>query len=329
MHVVLIVVVLLALAFDYVNGFHDSANAIATVVSTRALSPRAAVLGSGLLNFVGAFMFESVADTISKGLVDASAVDNHILLAALVGAIFWNVLTWYLGLPSSSTHALVGGLVGAVIISSGMGAVQWDGVWSKVLVPSLVSPVLGLVFGFLIMIGLYWGFRRSLPERVHRRFRHLQVASASLMALSHGTNDAQKTMGLITLALVTAGVQQGFHVAWWVKCLCAGMMALGTAAGGWRIIKTLGVQVAKLDPIHGFAAETAASSLLFANAALGLPVSTTHVISSAIMGVGAARRVKAVRWTVAGRIATAWLLTLPASAAAGGITMLLMRTLMA
>lgn len=317
---VLVAVILLALAFDYVNGFHDAANAIATVVSTRALSPRQALLLAGGLNFVGAFLFEGVAKTIAKGLVVAEAVDHQgVILCALFGAIVWNLLTWWWGLPSSSSHALVGGLVGVALARMGLDGVQWGGVMKSVVVPGLVSPLVGLVLGFLVMVALYWMLRSARPT-INKHFKQLQVVSASLMALSHGTNDAQKVMGIITLALGTAGFTTAnaageFAVPLWVKAACALMIALGTAAGGWRIIKTMGVKVVKLQPVHGFAAETTASAVLMGTAAMGMPISTTHVITAAIMGVGATKRLSAVRWGVAGTILWAWAFTIPAAAA--------------
>ncbi len=322
----LLVVVSLALLFDYVNGMHDSANAIATVVSTRALTPRQAVILAGALNFIGAFLFEGVAKTMGKGLIAHTMVkQQEVIVAAVVGALLWNLITWYLGLPSSSSHALVGGLVGAGLYASGWKGVIWKGVIDKVVIPGLVSPLLGLIIGFIVMLCLLWLLHKVNPSRVNKVFLRLQVLSASLMALSHGTNDAQKAMGIITLALVTGGFQSDFSIPLWVKIACASMIALGTAAGGWRIIKTLGVKVVKLQPIHGFAAETTASLVLMSTAHLGMPVSTTHVISSSIMGVGATKRLSAVRWGVAGNILAAWLLTLPAAAFMAWLTLGLFR----
>lgn len=313
----LITVIVLGLAFDYVNGFHDSANSIATVITTRAMSPRNAVIMAAVFNFAGAFMFEGVAKTVSKGIVEAHLVDNQaIILTALVGAITWNLLTWWWGLPSSSSHALVGGLVGSALLFRGFDAVMWvDGVWKKVLLPGLVSPLLGLAGGFLAMAAIMWIFRRARPSNMTERFRYAQLFTASALSLAHGTNDAQKVMGIITLALVAGRVQHDFAIPMWVKFACALMMALGTAAGGWRIIKTLGGNLAKLTPVHGFAAQATSAGILFSTAWLGMPVSTTHVISASIMGVGATRRLTAVRWTVAGRILSAWVVTLPAAAA--------------
>lgn len=326
---VLLAVVLLALAFDYVNGFHDAANAIATVVSTRALTPRQAVLLAAALNFAGAFMFEGVAKTIAKGLVDPEAVNHQaLILCALFGAIVWNLLTWWWGLPSSSSHALVGGLVGVALARAGMDGVQWEGVLSHVVIPGLVSPLVGLVLGMAVMVALFWLLRKARPS-INVHFKRLQIVSASLMAFAHGTNDAQKVMGIITLALVTAGVQEGYEVQPWVKFACATMIALGTSAGGWRIIKTIGVKVVKLQPVHGFAAETTASAVLMSTAAMGMPISTTHVITAAIMGVGATKRLSAVRWGVAGSILWAWAFTIPAAAVMSGLCYYVVRLMVA
>ncbi|HXE72584.1 MAG TPA: inorganic phosphate transporter [Candidatus Nitrosotenuis sp.] len=325
-------VILLALVFDYINGFHDTANAIATVVSTRVLTPRQAVIMAGVLNFAGAFASTEVAKTVGSGIVDARLVRHQeVILAALVGAILWNLITWWWGLPSSSSHALVGGLVGSTLFYQGWDAVRWDGLMGKVVVPGLISPILGLVMGFSTMVALLWMVRRTSPYHVNKHFRRLQLASSAFMAFSHGTNDAQKAMGIVTLALFTAastGVggnlpfvasQQDFNVQWWVKALCAAAMGLGTAVGGWRIIRTMGVKMVKLQPIHGFAAETSASLTLMGAAHFGFPVSTTHAIACAIMGAGASRRLSAVRWGVAGRILWAWGLTIPAAALVAGL----------
>lgn len=326
-HWVLLAVIVIALAFDYVNGFHDAANAIATVVSTRALSPRQAVLLAATLNFVGAFTFTNVAKTISSGLVHPDSVnDQALILAALLGAITWNLLTWYWGLPSSSSHALVGGLVGVAMAKMGMDGVLWWGVMSHVVLPGLLSPVIGLVLGYIIMVSMYWALRNARPT-VNAKFKKCQMFSASLMAFAHGTNDAQKVMGIITMALITAGVQTDHEVHPWVKFACATAIALGTSAGGWRIIKTIGVKVVKLQPVNGFAAETTASSVLITTAALGMPISTTHVITAAIMGVGATKRLSAVRWGVAGSILWAWTFTIPASAAMSALCYYALRLL--
>jgi PiT family inorganic phosphate transporter len=314
--ILLIVVIGLAVLFDYINGFHDTANAIATSVSTRALKPEHAILMSATANFVGALTGTAVAKTIATGLATtpAGADGQTVVAAALVGAIAWNLLTWRLGIPSSSSHALIGGLLGAVIVSVGFDAINVEGVRDKVLLPLVLSPVAGITIGFLFMVVLLNVFRRSHPQRLNARFRRLQVVSAAYMAFSHGSNDAQKTMGIMTLALFTAGLIPDQHIPLWVILLAATAISLGTAAGGWRIIRTMGQKVVKLDPVHGFAAETTAATIIFTASHFGMPVSTTHVISSAIMGVGASDRLSAVRWGVAGNIVTAWVLTIPASA---------------
>lgn len=323
----IIFVVIFALGFDYVNGFHDSANAIATVVSTRALRPREAVLLAGALNVLGAFLSTNVAKTIGKGLVDVSEVTQIVVLAALLGAIAWNLITWYFGLPSSSSHALIGGLLGAVIVHSGFKVVYWKAFFDKVVAPALISPMIGLIIGFIFMLILIWAFRKALPVPVNNFFRKAQILSASFMALSHGTNDAQKTMGIIALALFSGGYISTFEVPVWVKIACALAMGLGTAAGGWRIIKTLGSKTVKLQPIQGFAAETSASLVLFGTSLLGYPVSTTHVITSAIMGAGATQRLSAVRWGVAHTILMAWIFTLPAAAVMSGLSYAVLQAL--
>lgn len=321
----LVVVIVVALAFDYVNGFHDAANAIATVVSTRAMKPRSALFMAGVLNFAGAFWSTEVAKTVGAGLVSAESVGQlQVVLAALVGALLWNLLTWWLGLPSSSSHALVGGLIGAVAyhthsLTSG---VQWTNVVWKVVVPSLVAPILAIIVGYLIMLILMWTLflLKPHPGTVNRRLRFMQRFSAALMAFSHGTADAQKVMGIITLAMVTSGVQKEFYVPNWVKAACALMIALGTSAGGWKIIRTMGGKIFKLEPVHGFAADMTSSLLLQVTAHLGMPLSTTHVLTGAIMGVGASKRVSAVRWGVAKKILAAWVFTIPASAMVGALT---------
>jgi PiT family inorganic phosphate transporter len=317
----LLFVIVLAIVFDYINGFHDTANAIATSVSTRALKPEHAILLSATANFVGALTGTAVAVTIASGLAvtPEGEAGQVVVAAALIGAIIWNLITWRLGIPSSSSHALIGGLLGAVIISSGVQAVIWSGVRDKVLIPMLASPVLGVVGGFLFMVVLLNLFRRAHPQRLNNRFRRLQIGSAAYMAFSHGSNDAQKTMGIITLALFTAGVIDTHEVPLWVILVSASAISLGTAAGGWRIIKTMGQRVVKLDPVHGFAAETTAATIIFGASHFGAPVSTTQVIASAIVGVGASRRLSAVRWGVAGNIVTAWILTIPASGLAAAL----------
>jgi PiT family inorganic phosphate transporter len=309
----LLLVIALAVVFDYVNGFHDTANAIATSVATRALHPRHAILMAASFNFIGAFAGTAVAKTIGAGLVDEETSTQAVVMAALIGAIAWDLITWWVGLPSSSSHALIGGLLGATIVAAGVGALQIDGIVNKVLIPMLTSPLFGFVGAFLLMLTLYWTFRRARRKPMARIFRRLQVISAGYMAFAHGSNDAQKTMGIITLALFSAGVISSIEVPTWVIVVSATALSLGTAVGGWRIMHTMGHRVVKLEPVHGFAAETTAATVLLGTAYLGMPVSTTHVISSAIMGVGSARGPKGVRWGVARRILLAWVITIPAS----------------
>ncbi len=313
----LVLVLVLSVIFDYINGFHDTANAIATSVSTRALRPDHAILMSATANFVGALTGTAVAKTIAAGIATTPSGDagQLVVAAALVGGITWNLITWRLGVPSSSSHALIGGLIGAVIAASGTGALKLTGIWDKVVFPLVTSPIAGVFVGFLVMVVLLNVFRVMHPRKVNDRFRKLQVVSAAFMAFSHGSNDAQKTMGIITLALFTAGYLKTPDIPLWVILLAATAISLGTAAGGWRIMKTMGQRVVKLDPVHGFAAETTAATIILTASHFGMPVSTTHVISSAIMGAGASDRFSAVRWGVAGDIVIAWILTIPASAA--------------
>jgi len=313
----LILVIVLAVGFDYINGFHDTANAIATSVSTRALRPSHAILMSATANFVGALTGTAVAKTIASGIAITPNGDEGqiVVAAALVGAITWNLITWRLGIPSSSSHALIGGLIGSSIAASGLTSLNGPGIFEKVIVPLIASPILGVLIGFGLMVILLNVFRRAHPKRINDRFRRLQVVSAAYMAFSHGSNDAQKTMGIITLALVAGGILAEPVVPLWVIIAAATAISLGTAAGGWRIIKTMGQRVVKLDPVHGFAAETTAATIILGASTFGMPVSTTHVISSAIIGVGASDRFSAVRWGVAGNIVTAWVLTIPASGA--------------
>jgi PiT family inorganic phosphate transporter len=311
----LIAIVLIALAFDYTNGFHDAANAIATAVSTRALTPRAALLMAAVANLAGAVIAEGIAKTVGSGIIEPPTGDAGLVLvfSALVGAIAWNLVTWYFGLPSSSSHALIGGLVGAAMAASN--GVKWSGVVDKVVLPMVLSPLIGFGLAYLLMLALLWAFRRSNPHRTTRGFRKAQVVSAAAMAFGHGLQDAQKTMGVIVLALVTYGSQSDFDVPLWVKLSAAGAISAGTYAGGWRIMRTLGRKVIELDPPRGFAAETTAAGVLYATAFVyEVPVSTTHIITSSIMGVGATRRLSAVRWGVARSIAAAWVLTIPAAA---------------
>ena len=316
---ILIAVLALAVIFDYINGFHDTANAIATSVSTRALKPGWAIAMSAAANFFGALTGTAVAKTVGAGLIqpqaESSDLGQVVVAAALIGAIAWNLFTWRLAIPSSSSHALIGGLLGAAAASTGFDSWRIDGVVGKVLVPLVTSPVVGFLLALGMMVVIFNIFRRANPHLMNDVFRRLQVLSAAYMAFSHGSNDAQKTMGLMTLALVGAGVIPEFSVPLWVIILAATAISLGTAAGGWRIIKTMGTRVVKLDPVHGFAAETTAATIIMGASTFGMPVSTTHVISSAIIGVGASDRFSAVRWGVAGNIITAWVLTIPASGA--------------
>jgi PiT family inorganic phosphate transporter len=315
----LIAVVAVALFFDFTNGFHDTANSIATTVSTRALTPRVAVAMAAVLNFAGAFVSLEVAATVAKGIVDAEVITLDVVLAGLVGAITWNLITWYLGLPSSSSHALIGGVLGSAVAAAGFDVVLWDGLFDKVLVPSLVAPFLGLAVAFALMVGITWIIRRRSPARINRVFRRAQIVSGGFVAFTHGTNDAQKTMGIITLALISSGHQSSdeFDVPLWVIVSAALAMAAGTYAGGWRIIKTLGSRITKIDPPQGFAAQTACASILWGTAHFGFPVSTTHTISGSVMGAGAIRGLHAVRWGVAGNILVAWVLTIPCAALVG------------
>jgi inorganic phosphate transporter, PiT family len=315
----LVAVIALAVVFDYVNGFHDTANAIATSVATRALRPSHAVAMAAIFNFVGAFAGTAVATTIGAGLVDPNTTSQAVVAAALVGAIAWNLVTWRWGIPSSSSHALIGALIGATLVAAGPDALNPEGIWNKVLVPLVTSPVLGFVLAFGLMVALFWLFRGAERRMLARRFRRLQLISAGFLAFSHGSNDAQKTMGVITLALFSAGVIPTVAVPSWVIVLCASAISLGTAVGGWRIMRTMGHRVVELEPIHGFAAQTTAATVLLGTASLGMPVSTTHVISSAIVGVGSSRGVRAVRWGVARSIVLAWVVTLPVTAVVGAV----------
>src|SRR5919205_1401797 len=311
---VIVLIIVVALAFDFTNGFHDTANAIATSVSTRALKPRTAVLLSAALNLAGAFLTTQVAATVGKGIVVTDKVTLALVGAALVGAIAWNLITWRLGLPSSSTHALIGGLIGAMLVAHGPDFVLTKGIVDKVVVPGLLSPLAGLVIGFFVMLALYWLFRAWAPGPLNRGFRGAQVLSAAFVSFSHGANDAQKTMGVITLALVAGGFLHKFVVPPWVIVASALAIALGTYSGGWRIIRTVGQRIFRLQPISGFAAQTAAATILLVASLKGLPVSTTHTLNGAVMGVGSTRRLSAVRWGVAGNIVMAWLLTIPCAA---------------
>ena len=311
----LLVVVATALLFDFTNGFHDSANAIATSISTRALRPGVALGMAAVANVLGALISTEVASTLGKGIVETAAVTQFVVLAALLGAVAWNFITWYYGIPSSSSHALIGGLVGAVLSAARSSDVKWHGILDKVVIPTVTSPLVGLVGGALLATGLYWAFRKARPATASNGFRLAPTISAALMAFSHGSNDAQKTMGVIALALLAAGRLDHFFVPLWVKLASAVAMGLGTFSGGKRIIRTLGMKLVKLQPIDGFAAETAASAVLLGTAHLGFPISTTHVITSSIMGVGATKRLSAVKWGVTFNILLAWVLTLPMAAA--------------
>jgi PiT family inorganic phosphate transporter len=323
----LVGVIALAVVFDYINGFHDTANAIATSVATRALSPRTAVLMAAAFNFIGAFAGTAVAKTIGAGLVDETTTTQTVVMAALIGAITWNLITWYFGIPSSSSHALIGGLLGATIVAAGLGALKVDGIVDKVLIPMISSPLIGFVAAFVLMLSLYWIFRNARRKPMARIFRRLQVISAGYMAFSHGSNDAQKTMGIITLALFSAGAIESIEVPTWVIVVSATALSLGTAVGGWRIMRTMGHRVVQLEPVHGFAAETTAATVLIGTAQLGMPVSTTHVISSAIMGVGSARGPKGVRWGVARRILLAWVITIPMAASVAAASWFILHTI--
>ena len=315
----LAVIVLVALVFDFTNGAHDCANAIATVVSTKVVTPRFAVGAAALLNLGGALLGTEVAKTLGSGIVLPHVVEgSHVLvLAALVGAIAWNCITWYYGIPSSSSHALIGGLIGAAVADEGFGALNVSGIVDKVLIPLVGSPLAGYIAGFLIMWLIYWIFGHVHRSKVNWTFRHLQLVSAGFMATSHGLNDAQKTMGIVTLALVIFGEIDSVEVPLWVKLACAGAMALGTAVGGWKIVKTMGHRIFKLEPVHGFAAESSAALVITGASLLGAPVSTTHTISACIFGVGSTKRLSAVRWNVAGSLLVAWTLTLPAAGIVG------------
>ncbi|MFH0932847.1 MAG: inorganic phosphate transporter [Nitrospirota bacterium] len=309
----LLCVIVLALIFDFINGFHDTANAIATSVSTRVLSPKVAVSMAAILNMVGALSGTAVAKTVGVGLVEPSCITQVTVISALMAAIIWDITTWYLGIPTSSSHAILSGVVGAAIATAGTGVIIQKGVY-KVLTGLILSPLIGFILSFFLMVLLLWLFGRSTPTLVTNLFGRLQILSAAYMAFSHGSNDAQKTMGIITMALVSYYKLPEFHIPLWVIAMCAMAMALGTAVGGWRIIKTLGVRLVHLRPIHGFAAETSAATVIEIASRIGLPLSTTHVISSTIMGVGASKRLSAVRWGIGGNIVLAWVFTLPVCA---------------
>ncbi|MCI6869329.1 MAG: inorganic phosphate transporter [Selenomonadales bacterium] len=319
LHPFIMIVIVLALVFDFINGFHDTANAIATSVSTRAISPRNAIIMAAVLNFLGAMAGTGVAKTIGGDIIVGN-IDQPIIIAGLTGAIIWNLLTWKVGLPSSSSHALVGGMIGGVILSPmGAAGLNYTGI-GKIVIALVASPVVGLILGFIIMTVMFNIFRNSNPSKTNFRFKKMQIVSAAMMAFSHGSNDAQKSMGIITLALVSGGVLSEFEVPSIVKILCAAAMALGTSVGGWSIIKTIGGKIFKLEPINGFAADLNSSITIFTATLLHLPVSTTHVVSGSIMGVGAAKRINAVRWGVAQQMVSAWVLTIPCTAVMGALS---------
>lgn len=317
----LVLIVLVALVFDFTNGAHDSANAIATVVSTKVLSPRTAVIMAAVLNLAGALLGDEVATTLGKGVVNPEVVAGSqvLVLAALAGAIGWNLITWYAGIPSSSSHALIGGLIGAAVAHAGFSSLNGPSIAEKILLPLVLSPLAGFLAGFLMMnliTILFWHVNR---HKANGLFHRLQVLSAAFMATSHGLNDAQKTMGIITLALFLFGEIDAIHVPLWVKICCASAMACGTAVGGWKIVKTMGHKIFKLEPVHGFAAETSASLVIIGASMFGAPVSTTHTITAGIFGVGSTKRLSAVHWGVAGNLLAAWVLTIPAAALLGGV----------
>jgi inorganic phosphate transporter, PiT family len=311
--VLLVVAIVVALGFDFTNGFHDTANAVATSISTRALSPRMAVAIASIANLVGAFVTTAVAKTVGKGIIDTGLATTKTVLAALIGAIAWNLLTWWFGLPSSSSHALIGGLVGAAIAQSGSRGVQWHGLAHKVVIPAFLAPTLAFAVAFVLLIVIFWIFQRMPAGTANRTFRIGQLASGTFMAYTHGSNDAQKTMGVIALALLTHGSIDHFYIPTWVKIAAGLAIALGTYVGGWRIMRTLGQRLYKMEPAAGFSAQASAGAVIDLATRLGYPLSTTHVITGAVLGAGATRRLSAVRWGVAGNIVVAWFLTIPAA----------------
>jgi PiT family inorganic phosphate transporter len=313
--VLLVVVIVVALGFDFTNGFHDTANAVATSVSTRALTPRMAVLIAAVANLLGAFVTTAVAKTVGQDIVASDIITTKTVLAGLLGAIAWNLLTWWFGLPSSSSHALIGGLVGAALVQSGSEGVLWHGLAHKVVIPALIAPLIAFTAGFLLLLAIYWLFSWITRGVANRTFRLGQLASGTFMAFTHGANDAQKTMGVIALALFANGNLEEFEIPTWVKISAGLAIALGTYVGGWRIMRTLGQRLYKMEPESGFAAQTAAGATIYFATQYGYPLSTTHVISGAVMGAGATQRLSAVRWGIAGNIVTAWILTIPAAGA--------------
>lgn len=318
--VIIFIVIFLALAFDFINGFHDTANAIATSVSTRALKPRTAIMLAAGMNFLGALAFTGVAKTIGGSVANPATLDNglEVLIATLLAAIIWNLITWWFGIPSSSSHALIGALAGAVYIGAGPDKLNWGG-FSTIIEGLILSPIIAFVIGYIIMTILKWVFAKRSPHSVNKGFRTMQILTAALQSFTHGTNDAQKAMGIITFALVTAKYQDHMEVPMWVKIAAATAMALGTSIGGWKIIKTMGTKIFKIEPINGFAADITSASVIFGATLIHLPVSTTHAITSAILGVGSAKRFSAVKWSVAGRIVMAWVITIPIVAVLAGL----------
>ena len=315
----LVITVVVALVFDFTNGFHDTANSVATSISTRALSPRLAVLIAAIANLAGAFATTAVAKTVGKGIIDSGLANEKTVLAAVLGAIVWNLLTWWLGLPSSSSHALIGGLVGAALVQSGSKGVEWHGIVHKVVIPAVWAPTLAFAGAFVLLLSIYWVFQRLTPGVANRSFRLGQLVTGTWVGFAHGANDAQKTMGVIALALYAHGNLSHFYIPTWVKLAAGLAIAAGTYSGGWRIIRTLGQRVYQMDPPGGFAAQATAGAVIFTSTKLGYPLSTTHVVSGAVMGSGATRRLSAVRWGVAGNIVVAWILTIPASAAVAAL----------
>jgi PiT family inorganic phosphate transporter len=318
-----IIIIFIALIFDFLNGFHDAANSIATIVSTRVLTPRIAVMWAAFFNLVAAFLFDvHVAKTIGKGLIDLKVVNEVVIMSGLLGAITWNLLTWYFALPTSSSHALMGGYAGAAIAKAGFGSILFEG-WKNTLIFIVVAPLMGMVIGFILMATLMWIFVNRPSVKINRSFRRWQLVSAALYSLGHGTNDAQKTMGVITGVLVTSGILSSFEVPYWVILSCHFAIAMGTLFGGWRIVRTMGQKITKLKPAGGFCAETAGGITLLVTAFSGIAVSTTHTITGAIMGVGATKRLSGVRWGVAGNIVGAWILTIPLSGMVGALSYLI------
>ena len=317
--------ILTALIFDFLNGFHDAANSIATVVSTRVLSPGQAVIWAAFFNFVAAFGFGvGVAKTIGSGMIDINAVDSKVIFAGLLGAILWNIITWYFGLPTSSSHALIGGYAGSAVAKAGWGVIIPSG-WTKTLLFIVLSPVIGMILGVLLMVMMQWMFRGTAPSRVDKYFRRLQLLSAALFSLGHGTNDAQKTMGIMAGVLFTAGYLKTFDIPFWVVLMAHAAIGLGTLSGGWRIVRTMGQKITALRPIGGFSAETAGAISLIGAAWSGIPVSTTHTITGAVIGVGATRRLTAVKWGVTQRIVWAWIITIPATSAIAAVSYALLK----